>query len=80
MADLEGKERCKRLAKLRKQAERDREDIDKKNAIKEKDKERKKRQRLNESELESTQKLRRSERLRNMRERVKQRCDEELPE
>ena len=57
MADLECKERCKRLAKLRKQAERDREDIDKKDAIKEKDKERKKRQRLNESELESTRTL-----------------------
>ena len=57
MADLERKERCKRLATLRKRAERDREDINKKNAIKEKDKERKKRQRLNESNLENTQTL-----------------------
>ena len=59
MADLE---RCKRLATLRKQAERDREDINKKNAVKEKDKERKKRQRLNESNLENTQTLRRNSR------------------
>ena len=62
MADLE---RCKRLATLRKRAERDREDINKKNAVKEKDKERKKWQRLNESNLENTQ---------------KQLFDEELPE
>ena len=60
--------------------ERDREDIDKKNAMKEKDKERKKKQRLNENKLESMQMLRRSERLGYMRERAKQRCDEELPE
>ena len=59
MADLE---RCKRLATLRKRAERDREDINKKNAVKEKDKERKKRQRLNESNLENTQTLRRNSR------------------
>ena len=57
MADLERKERCKRLGKLRKQAQRDREDINKKNAIKEKDKEMKKRQRLNESKLQSTRML-----------------------
>ena len=62
MADLERKERCKRLATLHKRAERDREDINKKNAIKEKDKERKKRQRLNESNLENTQTLRRNSR------------------
>ena len=56
MADLERKERCKRLATLRKRAERDREDINKKNAIKEKDRE-EERQRLNESNLENTQTL-----------------------
>ena len=80
MADLKRKERCKRLATLRKQAERDREYINKKNATKVKNKEKKKRQRLNESNLQNTQMLRRSERLRDMRERAKQRCDEELPE
>ena len=71
MADLERKERCKRLATLRKRAERDREDINKENSIKEKDKERKKQQKLNESNLENTQTLRRSERFRDMRERAK---------